>query len=271
MICKMPKTLVIAEAGVNHNGSLDLALQLIDAAADAGADIVKFQSFNAESLVTKTAKKAPYQQKNYSNDEDQFSMLKNLELSDADHYKILEHCEERNILFLSTAFDDPSFQLLCKLNLPLWKIPSGELTNLLYIQSVASQNKQVILSTGMATISDIDLSLRALIDLGVQRSDIILLHCTSEYPAPFDEVNLLAIQTLKSTFGVSVGYSDHTEGICVAPLAVALGATVIEKHLTLDCKMSGPDHEASVEPDDFTISFTSILLILLLLLLLIQL
>ena len=251
MIKGRSKTLVIAEAGVNHNGNLALALKLVDAAADAGADIVKFQSFKAESLVTKEAEKAPYQQKGKSSGQDQFSMLKSLELSDDDHYKLLEHCRKRDIVFLSTAFDSSSFSLLCKLQMPMWKIPSGEITNLLYIKSVASQKKEVILSTGMATISEIDLSLKALLESGIKRSQITLLHCTSEYPAPFSEINLLAIQTLRSTFGVSVGYSDHTEGISVAPIAVALGASVIEKHLTLDCKMDGPDHKASIEPDDF--------------------
>ncbi len=253
-------TLIIAEAGVNHNGDLEIAKQLIEVAANAGADIVKFQTFKAENLVSKAAKKAAYQQRNMnsetvdnqinSQDDSQLAMLKKLELSQAMHAELITHCEKCNIKFLSTAFDLESLQFLCDLGLDIFKIPSGEITNLPYLQHIGSFGKKIILSTGMATLQEIEEALTVLQKAGAAKETITVLHCTTEYPTPMDEVNLNAMLTIKNTFGVAIGYSDHTEGIEIATAAVALGATIIEKHFTLDKNMSGPDHKASLEPQE---------------------
>ncbi len=248
----MPDTLIIAEAGVNHNGSLDLAKTLIDVAAEAGADIVKFQTFKAKNLVSKAAQKAAYQVGNMPEDTDtsQFGMLKKLELSEADHHALLSHCQTRNIQFLSTAFDLESLDFLVGLGISLFKIPSGEITNLPYLRKIGGFGGRVIASTGMATMDDISAMLTVLEQAGTPRSQITILHCNTEYPSPFADVNLRAMQTIGNAFGVSIGYSDHTSGIEVPIAAVALGATVIEKHFTLDRSLEGPDHLASLEPDE---------------------
>ena len=246
-----PQTLVIAEAGVNHNGDLQLAKKLVDAAIDAGADIVKFQTFHASQLATEHAEQASYQQKSLDKSEGQLAMLKRLELQPEQHSELIEYCEQRNIEFLSTAFDTSSIQLLASLKLKRWKVPSGEITNLPYLRHIGSQGKPVILSTGMANLGEIEAALTVLEQAGTLRSQITVLHCTTEYPAPPEEVNLRAMTTIAQSFGVSVGYSDHTDGITVPIAAVAMGALVIEKHLTLNRSMEGPDHRASLEPDKF--------------------
>lgn len=243
------KTLIIAEAGVNHNGSLELAKQLIDAAADAGADYVKFQTFKTEKLVSQNAKKADYQKANLKdNDDSQFEMLKKLELKEEDHYTLLKHSKERGIKFFSTAFDEESIDFIATLDLDLYKVPSGEITNLPYLRRIAQKNKPTILSTGMATMGEIEQALSVLLTHGLRLEQITVLHCTTEYPAPFSEINLKAMEMIRSAFGVNVGYSDHTVGIEVPIAAVALGATCIEKHFTMDRTLEGPDHMASLEP-----------------------
>ena len=247
----MNKTLVIAEAGVNHNGDLNLAFSLIEAAAEAGADVVKFQSFRAQELATKQADKAAYQKKTTGEELDQLSMLRRLELSPEQHLQLTDHCQACGIEFLSTAFDQASIDLLNSFNLKRCKIPSGEITNLPYLRKISSMNLPVILSTGMATLGDIESALEVLEQGGVSLDQITVLHCTTEYPAPIDEVNLRAMHTISHSFGVAVGYSDHTDGIVVPIAAVSMGAAVIEKHLTLDCNMEGPDHASSLEPDQF--------------------
>jgi len=248
----MNKTLIIAEAGVNHNGDLLLAKQLVDAAKDSGADIVKFQTFQASQLATDHAEQASYQRKVLDKSESQLAMLKSLELK-PDHYsELIEYCHYKDIEFLSTAFDLPSIDFIASDNLKRWKIPSGEITNLPYLRQVGGHGKPVILSTGMANLGEIEAALTVLENVGLSRSLITVLHCTTEYPAPPDEVNLRAINTIAHAFGVAVGYSDHTDGISVPIAAVAMGATVIEKHLTLDRNMRGPDHKASLEPDQFS-------------------
>ncbi len=244
------KTLIIAEAGVNHNGSLDIAKELILEASKAGADFIKFQTFITEELVSKEAKQADYQKKNLGNETSQFEMLKKLELNKEDHYKLIEYCNTCQISFFSTAFDLISIDLLAKLDLPLWKIPSGEITNFPYLQMIGSYNKPVILSTGMATLGEVEAAIEVLEKSGTKRANITVLHCTTEYPAPIDEVNLNAMITMGNAFNVKFGYSDHTEGIEIPLAAVAMGATVIEKHFTLSKNMEGPDHKASLEPDE---------------------
>ena len=239
---------IIAEAGVNHNGSTDVAKQLIDLAAIAGADAVKFQTFSASRLVTKHAQKADYQKLNSGTDESQFTMLKKLELNESTHHKLIEHCLKRKIIFLSTAFDIQSIELLVKLGQECFKIPSGEITNLPYLRIIGQLNKNIILSTGMSTMNEIDAAIEIIEQAGTPRSKITILHCTSEYPAPLDEVNLLAMNSIREKLGVDVGYSDHTSGIEVAIAASALGASVIEKHFTLDKNLPGPDHKASLDP-----------------------
>lgn len=246
----MGKTLIIAEAGVNHNGSLDNAKLLVDYAALAGADYVKFQTFKADKIISKLAPKADYQLKNTDNTESQLEMVKRLELSVADHETLLQHCNKRGIQFLSTAFDSESIDLLVNLGIKLGKIPSGELTNLPYLRKMARSFPELILSTGMATSGEIERTLKALIDAGADRECITILHCNTEYPTPMNDVNLRAMASMRDLFQVKVGYSDHTEGIEVPLAAVALGATVIEKHFTLDKKMEGPDHAASLEPQE---------------------
>lgn len=248
----MSKVLIIAEAGVNHNGSIEVAKQLIDAASVAGVDYVKFQSFKADELVGKDAKKAEYQSRNMGNPEDdsQYTMLKKLELSEEEHLELIEYCRVKGVKFFSTAFDLKSVALLHSLDLGLWKVPSGELTNLPYLRAIAKYKEPIIVSTGMATLEEISQSIDILLAEGVTREQITLLHCTTEYPAPIDQVNLKAMTTLKEHFGMEVGYSDHTEGITIPIAATAMGATVIEKHFTLDKQMEGPDHRASLEPDE---------------------
>ena len=242
------KTLIIAEAGVNHNGDLNLAKQLIDVAAAAGVDLVKFQTFKADSLVTRTAKKAYYQEKATDINESQYTMLRRLELTEAMHHQLISHCAIRNVGFLSTGFDIESVSFLLGLGQETFKIPSGEITNLPYLVHVGQIGKAVILSTGMSTLGDIEAAIDVLEKAGTPRAMITVLHCTTEYPTPMTEVNLRAMQSIQKAFGVAVGYSDHTQGIEVAIAAVAMGATVIEKHFTLDRNLPGPDHKASLEP-----------------------
>lgn len=245
------RVLIIAEAGVNHNGSLDIAKRLVDEAADAGVDIVKFQTFKAEKLVSKSAKQAEYQQRNMGKAADsQYSMLKKLELSPLQHEELIDYCREKGIRFFSTAFDMDSIEYLHSLNLGLWKIPSGEITNYPYLRKIAQYGEPVILSTGMCELSDIEDAIQVLLSYGLQKNQITVLHCNTEYPTPMRDVNLKAMLEIERKFGVAVGYSDHTEGIEVPIAAVALGATVIEKHFTLDKNMEGPDHKASLEPQD---------------------
>jgi N,N'-diacetyllegionaminate synthase len=245
-------TLIIAEAGVNHNGELQNAFRLVDAAVDAGVDYVKFQTFKAEKLVTKTTQKAAYQVKNMGSDGDdsQFEMLKKLELSEDDHTALVEYCQKRQIRFLSTAFDNESLQYLAGLGVDLAKVPSGEITNLPYLRMVASLFKKVIMSTGMATMEEIRSAMRVLQDGGVSRENIVVLHCNTEYPTPMKDVNLLAMLRIREDLDVQIGYSDHTQGVEVPIASVALGAKVIEKHFTLDRSMPGPDHRASLEPKE---------------------
>ncbi|EAL0079772.1 N,N'-diacetyllegionaminate synthase [Campylobacter lari] len=246
----MKKALIIAEAGVNHNGDLNLAKKLIEVAARSGADFVKFQSFKAELCVSKNAKKAAYQLKTTAKNESQLEMIKKLELDFNAHQLLISHAKQCGIAFLSTPFDLESIELLDDLGLEVFKIPSGEITNLPYLKKIAKLNKKIILSTGMSNLGEIEAALEILCQGGTQRANITLLHCTTEYPAPFDEVNLKAMQTLKNAFNLDVGYSDHTKGIHISLAAIALGASVIEKHFTLDKNMPGPDHKASLEPDE---------------------
>ena len=247
----MKHVLIIAEAGVNHNGSLDIAKQLIDKAVEAGVDIIKFQTFKSEKLVSKAARQAEYQQRNIGKkDEGQLAMLKKLELSHADHEELMAYCHEKGIRFFSTAFDMDSIEYLHSLDLGLWKIPSGEITNYPYLRKIAQYHEPVILSTGMCELSDIEATVNVLVEFGVEKEQITILHCNTEYPTPYEDVNLRAMLEIRDRFGVNVGYSDHTKGIEVPIAAVALGATVIEKHFTLDKNMEGPDHKASLEPDE---------------------
>ncbi len=252
------RTLIIAEAGVNHNGDMELARKLIDVAAEAGADFVKFQTFNANRLVTHAAKKADYQTKTTDGNESQREMLRRLELTPAMHKELIAHCASRNIGFFSTGFDIESVDLLLSLGQNQFKIPSGEITNLPYLRHIGRLDKPVILSTGMATLGDIEAAIEVLEEAGTARSNLTVLHCTTEYPTPMAEVNLRAMQSMHSAFGVAVGYSDHTSGIEVAIAAVALGATVIEKHFTLDRNLPGPDHKASLEPAELKAMVTAI-------------
>lgn len=244
------RVLIIAEAGVNHNGDVGRAKQLIDAAADAGVDLVKFQTFNADRLVTRSARKADYQAAASGAEQSQHEMLRRLELNAAMHEELIAHCAFRNIGFFSTGFDIESIDLLLSLGQDHFKIPSGEITNLPYLRHIGRLGKSVIVSTGMATLGDIEAALAALEQAGTARAQITVLHCTTEYPTPMNEVNLRAMQSMQAAFGVAVGYSDHTAGIEVAIAAVAMGARVIEKHFTLDRTLPGPDHQASLEPDE---------------------
>lgn len=247
----MNHTIIIAEAGVNHNGSLELAKQLVDRAVEAGVDYIKFQTFKAANLVTKSAQQADYQKKNIGGgDSSQYQMLKKLELSQEEHWELIDYCQQRGIHFFSTAFDFDSIEFLDSLHLNLWKIPSGEITNYPYIKQIAQKQGDVILSTGMSTAEDIQNAVGVLLKWGKPKEQITILHCNTEYPTPFEDVNLLAMQSIAKQFGTKVGYSDHTRGIEVPIAAVALGATVIEKHFTLDRNMPGPDHKASLEPDE---------------------
>jgi N-acetylneuraminate synthase len=279
---KDTKCYIIAEAGVNHNGSIDMAKQLIDVAAGAGADAVKFQTFKAEKSISKYAPKADYQKKTTAETESQLDMVKKLELSEADHYTLIKHCQTRNIEFLSTPFDFESIDLLArKLNLQHLKIPSGEITNGPYLLYIAQTGKPVILSTGMSTLAEVETALGVLAfgyldnqdkpslhnfqnvycsDVGrkVLKEKVTLLHCTTEYPSPFEDVNLRVMATMQIAFGLPVGLSDHTPGIAVPIAAVALGAAVIEKHFTLDRNLPGPDHKASLEPNELKAMVTAI-------------
>lgn len=241
---------VIAEAGVNHNGSLELAKQLIDVAVDARADAVKFQTFKADKLVCRNAQKAEYQKETTAADESQYDMIKKLELDENAHRELIRYCDQKKIMFLSTPFDHDSIELLNNFEMPIFKIPSGEITNLPYLRHIGRLGKEVILSTGMADLGEIEDALNVLMQAGTPQEKITVLHATTEYPCPIEEVNLRAMQTIRAAFGVKVGYSDHTQGIEVPIAAVAMGACVIEKHFTLDCAMDGPDHKASLEPKE---------------------
>ena len=246
-----PHTLIIAEAGVNHNGDMELARRLIDVAADAGADLAKFQTFNAERLATRSAPKAEYQTRTTKEAQSQFAMLRQLELSAEMHETLIAYCRSRNIGFFSTGFDIESLNYLASLGAERFKVPSGEITNLPSLHPVGVFGKPVILSTGMATLGEIETALDVLEAAGTPRTQITVLHCNTEYPTPMQDVNLRAMCSIRDALGVAVGYSDHTSGIEVPIAAVALGATVIEKHLTLDRNLPGPDHKASLEPDGF--------------------
>ena len=243
----MSKTLIIAEIGVNHNGNIDTAKKMIEVAKECGADIVKFQTFNTDALTSKFAKMAEYQKKNMGEEKSQKDMLKSLALSYDDFRELADYCKEVGIMFLSTPFDIGSVHFLDSLQ-DIWKIPSGEITNYPYLVEIAKTKKKIILSTGMCAMDEVEASLKVLKDNGA--ADITLLHCTTDYPAPLESVNLKAMLTLKEKFGCPVGYSDHTKGIEVSVAAVAMGAEVIEKHFTLDRNMPGPDHKASLEPDE---------------------
>lgn len=247
------KVIIIAEAGVNHNGSLERAKELIVEASRAGADYIKFQTFKAETLVSKDAQKAEYQVKNTGDNSSQFDMLKKLELSEEDHFELIDYCNQNNIKFMSSPFDVISIQFLNKLNLDFFKIPSGEITNYPFLKEIAKYDKPIILSTGMSTIQEIEDALNVL-----SGKEVYVLHCNTEYPTPMSDVNLRAMNTIGEKFNVEIGYSDHTIGIEVPIAAVALGARVIEKHFTLDKNLPGPDHKASLEPHELTEMIKSI-------------
>ena len=246
---------IIAEAGVNHNGSYELACKLVDAAKTAGADCIKFQTFKSELLVSRNARKAEYQ-KDTTGEGSQVDMLKKLELSYDEFLKLKQYCDQTGICFLSTPFDFESIEFLNSIDMPFWKIPSGEVTNLPYLVALVKTGKPVVMSTGMCSMEEIEAAIKVLKENGTH--DIKLLHCNTEYPTPFEDVNLKAMQTIRDVFGFEVGYSDHTKGIEVPIAAVAMGATVIEKHFTLDRNMEGPDHKASLEPDELTAMVNSI-------------
>lgn len=245
-------TIIIAEAGVNHNGCLDTALRLVDTAAQAGADYIKFQTFKAEKLVTATAPRAQYQRQALPGqaDDSQLRMLRQLELSYQDFDTIAQYCRQQNIGFLSTPFDLDSIRYLATLHMDYWKIPSGEITNLPYLRAIAAQPGDIIMSTGMSTLQEVKDAVHVLTDAGKTTQQISLLHCTTQYPAPIDSVNLRAIDTLRTLHTAAVGYSDHTQGITIPVAAVARGAQIIEKHFTLDHNLPGPDHKASLEPHE---------------------
>jgi N,N'-diacetyllegionaminate synthase len=244
-------TLIIAEAGVNHNGDFELAKKLVLAAAETGADFVKFQTFKADKIVSKSAKKAAYQERNINDgDDSQYAMLKKLEMPEEWHSKLIQYANEQGIKFLSTGFDNESIDFLDKLGSPLFKIPSGEITNKPYLKHIAGKGKPVIISTGMANLEEIKAALDVLIENGLPIEEITVLHCNTEYPTPMEDVNLKAMLSIQYELGVKIGYSDHTQGIEVSIAAVALGATVIEKHFTLDRNLPGPDHKASLEPNE---------------------
>ena len=246
----MNKTFIIAEAGVNHNGNLEMAMQMVDVAVAAGADAVKFQTFKAEKVIAVNAPKAGYQKETTGSDESQLEMVKKLELDETAHTKLHQYCQHKGIQFLSTPFDLESIDLLNRLGLKVFKIPSGEITNLPYLKKLGALKKRLILSTGMADLGEIKDALDVLTESGTPLENITVLHCNTEYPTPFEDVNLRAMLTIGHVFGVAVGYSDHTPGIEVAIAAVALGAVVLEKHFTLDRNLPGPDHKASLEPDE---------------------
>lgn len=248
MNLKPKKIFIIAEAGVNHNGDLRVAKKLIDVAKRAGADAVKFQTFKSGNIVTRSAQKAGYQKRSTAKNESQFNMIKGLELDVDAHKQLIGYCRKKNIAFLSSPFDIESIGLLDQLGLKTFKIPSGEVTNLPYLRKIGRLRKKIIMSTGMADLGEVCSALKILIDAGTPKENITVLHCTTAYPAPVEDVNLLAMLTIKDTFKIKVGYSDHTIGIEMPVAAAALGASVIEKHFTLDRRMKGPDHKASLEP-----------------------
>lgn len=256
---KYEKVLIIAEAGVNHNGDIEKAIELIEVASQAGVDIVKFQTFKADKIVSKAALKAKYQSdKMGDGDDSQYTMLKSLELSEEDHELLIKECEKRDIKFLSTAFDVDGIDFLDKLGLPFFKSPSGEITNYPYLKCLAQKGKPVILSTGMANMEEIKDAIGVLTEHGLDKNDITVLHCNTEYPTLMEDVNLRAMNSIGDEFGVQIGYSDHTLGIEVPIAAVALGAKVIEKHFTLDRTLPGPDHRASLEPNELKEMVTAI-------------
>ncbi len=244
------KTTVIAEAGVNHNGDMALAKELVDVAAEAGADLVKFQTFTAATLLTQSAEKAQYQKNLTAGSESQFEMIKKLELDRDTHVELVDYCKCKKIQFLSTAFDQSTIDFLAELDIPFYKIPSGEITNLPYLRHVARMGKSVVMSTGMATLVEVCAAMEVLLDGGIEKDDLTILHCNTEYPTSIRDVNLLAMLTIRDQLGVKVGYSDHTLGIEVPIAAVAMGATIIEKHFTLSRTLPGPDHAASLEPHE---------------------
>jgi len=244
------KVIIIAEAGVNHNGSMEQAKKLIDVAAEAGVDFVKFQTFKADKLVTKEAKRAAYQDANTGTSDSQYEMLKKLELSESQHKSLIDYCDKKGVSFLSTGFDHESLEFLHSLGLEFAKVPSGEITNLPYLRKVAQLFQRLVLSTGMATMEEIKAAYNVFISEGILPENICILHCNTEYPTPMEDVNLKAMLDIKKDLGTRVGYSDHTLGIEVPIAAVALGAQVIEKHFTLDRNLPGPDHRASLEPDE---------------------
>lgn len=247
----MQRTFIIAEAGVNHNGDIGIAKKMIDAASAAGADAVKFQTFKTERIVSINAPKAEYQIENTNNIESQYQMLKKLEIDKETHLELMEYCEKKNILFLSTPFDIESVKMLVELGIEIIKIPSGEITNLPYLREVAKQKKKVILSTGMSNMQEVKEAVQILRQNGTEA--ITVLHCNTQYPTPMEDVNLKAMINMKDELELPVGYSDHTQGIEVPIAAVAMGATVIEKHFTLDRTMEGPDHKASLEPNELIV------------------
>jgi N,N'-diacetyllegionaminate synthase len=241
--------MIIAEAGVNHNGDFELAKQLVDAAAEAQADYVKFQTFKADKLVSRNARKADYQIKNINdNDNSQYAMIKKLEMPEDWHYELLEYAKSKNIKFLSTGFDEDSIDFLEKVGVDLYKIPSGEITNKRYLQHIGRKNKQIIISTGMATLEEIKKAVAIMVEAGTPKEKIAVLHCNTEYPTPMKDVNLKAMNQIGEELGITIGYSDHSLGIEVPIAAVAMGAQIIEKHFTLDRNLPGPDHLASLEP-----------------------
>lgn len=255
----MKNAIIIAEAGVNHNGSLEVAKKLIDIAAEAGVDYVKFQTFKSELLVSKTAVKAEYQQRNLKDSNNsQYDMLKKLELTPEQHLLLIDYCKDKGVKFLSTAFDLESVDFLIDLHLGIWKIPSGEITNYPYLVKIAEQKEPVILSSGMSEYKDIEDAISVLLRNGVSKENLTVLHCNTEYPTSMKDVNLLAMRSIADRFDVKVGYSDHTLGTDVPIAAVALGASVIEKHFTLSREMEGPDHKASLEPAELINMVTSI-------------
>ncbi len=246
----MQKVIIIAEAGVNHNGDYELAKKLVVAAKQAGADYVKFQTARPELVISRYAPKAEYQMGTTKKEESQLDMCRAIHLPLTDYAPLKKYCDENEISFISTPFDLESIDVLAPLGMDFWKIPSGEITNLPYLKKIARLHQPVIMSTGMSNLGDIEAALKVLTDNGLIEDQITLLHCNTEYPTPYEDVNLRAMITLKEAFGVNVGYSDHTKGIEVSLAAVAMGATVIEKHFTLDCNLPGPDHKASLEPDE---------------------
>ena len=247
---KTHKTIIIAEAGVNHNGSIENAKNIVDVAEQAGADYVKFQTFKAENIVTVNAEKANYQKSLTSVEESQFEMIKKLELDINAHLEIIKHCEGKNVKFLSTPFDNNSIQMLLDLKIPFFKIPSGEITNLPFLECIGRHGLPIVMSSGMSSLEEVSDAVQVLKSAGTKKDLITILHCNTEYPTPIEDVNLNAMLTIKNKLNVKVGYSDHTLGIEIPIAAVAMGATIIEKHFTLDKNLPGPDHAASLEPDE---------------------